>query len=132
VVDIAGAALAAGANALTLINTVMGMRIDTETRRPALGAGGGGMSGPAIRPVAVRAIYETRKAFPHAPIVGAGGVAHGVDAVELLMAGANAVEVGTATFYEPSAPRRVRQELVTWCQDHHITSIDQLIGAAHV
>jgi dihydroorotate dehydrogenase (NAD+) catalytic subunit len=132
VVDIAGAALAAGANALTLINTVMGLRIDTETRRPALGAGGGGMSGPAIRPVAVRAIYETRKAFPQAPIIGAGGVAHGIDAVELLMAGANAVEVGTATFYEPIAPRRVRQELVTWCQDHHITSIDQLIGAAHV
>jgi dihydroorotate dehydrogenase (NAD+) catalytic subunit len=132
VVDIAGAALAAGADGLTLINTVMGLRIDTETRRPALGAGGGGMSGPAIRPVAVRAIYETRKAYPQAPIIGAGGVAHGVDAVELLMAGANAVEVGTATFYEPSAPRRVRQELVAWCQNHHISSIDQLIGAAHV
>jgi dihydroorotate dehydrogenase (NAD+) catalytic subunit len=132
VVDIAGAALAAGADGLTLINTVMGLRIDTETRRPALGAGGGGMSGPAIRPVAVRAIYETRKAYPQAPIIGAGGVAHGVDAVELLMAGANAVEVGTATFYEPTAPKRVRQELVTWCQNHHISSIDQLIGAAHV
>ena len=132
VVDIAGAALQAGADALTLINTVMGLRIDTETRRPALGAGGGGMSGPAIRPVAVRAIYETRKAFPQVPIIGAGGVAKGVDAVELLMAGANAVEVGTATFYEPRAPKRVRQELITWCQDHHITSIDQLIGAAHV
>lgn len=132
VVDIAGAALAAGADGLTLINTVMGLRIDTETRRPALGAGGGGMSGPAIRPVAVRAIYETRKAYPQAPIIGAGGVAHGVHAVELLMAGANAVEVGTATFYEPTAPRRVRQELVTWCRNHHISSVDQLIGAAHV
>jgi dihydroorotate dehydrogenase (NAD+) catalytic subunit len=129
--DIAGSALDAGADALTLINTVMGMVIDVETRRPKLGAGGGGLSGPAIRPVAVRAIYETRKQFPHAPIIGAGGVARGVDAIELLMAGASAIEVGTATFYEPAASARVLRELREWCQLHRVTNITELIGAAH-
>ena len=130
--DICGAALDAGAEALTLTNTVMGMRIDIDTRRPALGAGGGGLSGPAIRPVAVRAVFETRKMFPNAPIIGVGGVAHGVDAVEFLMAGANAVEVGTATFYSPTAPSRVHDELQAWCRRHRVTSLNELIGAAHV
>jgi dihydroorotate dehydrogenase (NAD+) catalytic subunit len=129
--DIAAAAIEAGADALTLINTVMGMRIDTETRRPALGAGGGGISGPAIRPVAIRAVYETRKAFPHIPIIGAGGVAHGVDAVEFFLAGANAVEVGTATFYEPGASKRIAEELATWCEVHNVNAVSELIGAAH-
>ena len=131
IADIAGAAIEAGADALTLVNTVMGMVIDVETRRPKLGAGGGGLSGPAIRPVAVRAIYETRKAYPKIPIVGAGGVARGMDAVELLMAGANAVEVGTATFYEPAAPFRVLSELRDWCTRHRVSTLDELIGAAH-
>ncbi len=129
--DIAASAVESGADALTLVNTVMGMRIDVETRKPALGAGGGGMSGPAIRPVAIRAVYETRKAFPQIPIVGAGGVARGIDAVEFFLAGANAVEVGTATFYEPGAPRRIVRELERWCSDHHITHLDELVGAAH-
>ncbi len=129
--DICGAALDAGAEALTLTNTVMGMRIDVESRRPALGAGGGGLSGPAIRPVAVRAVYETRKMFPNAPIIGVGGVAHGVDAVEFLLAGANAIEVGTATFYSPTAPLRVRNELQAWCEKHHVNTLNELIGAAH-
>lgn len=129
--DIAGAALDAGADAVTLINTVMGMVIDVETRRPKLGAGGGGLSGPAIRPVAVRAIYETRKQFPHAAIIGAGGVCRGVDAIELILAGASAVEVGTATFYEPAAPARILREVREWCQHHHVTTITELIGAAH-
>ncbi len=129
--DIAQAAVEAGADALTLINTVMGMVIDIEQRKLALGAGGGGLSGPAIRPVAVRAIYETRKVLPDIPIVGAGGVARGVDAVELFMAGANAVEVGTATFYEPAAPARVLAELEAWCRSHNILELRELIGAAH-
>ena len=129
--DICGAALDAGADALTLTNTVMGMRIDIDARRPTLGAGGGGLSGPAIRPVAVRAVYETRKMFPTAPIIGVGGVAHGVDAIEFLMAGANAVEVGTATFYSPTAPLRVRDEMQAWCRKHHVTNLNELIGAAH-
>jgi dihydroorotate dehydrogenase (NAD+) catalytic subunit len=131
VTEIAGAALSAGAEALTLVNTVMGLAIDTETRRPVLGAGGGGLSGPAIRPVAVRAVHECRAAFPKAAIVGVGGVSRGVHAVELLLAGADAVQVGTATFADPRAPARVLSELRRWCVRHGVTRIDELIGAAH-
>ena len=131
VVDIAGAALDAGADALVLINTVMGLVIDTQTRRPALGNGGGGISGPAIRPIAVRAIYDVRTAFPTAPIVGVGGVANGEHAVELLLAGANAVEIGTATFFDPAAPSRILAELRQWCTEHHVGHLSELIGAAH-
>lgn len=129
--EIAGAALAAGASALTLINTVMGMVIDLQTRRPRLGAGGGGLSGPAIRPVAVRAVYECRRAHPDAPIVGVGGIATGEHAVELLLAGANAVQIGTASFYDPTAPARVLAELTAWCTRNGITSLTELTGAAH-
>ena len=131
IVDIAGAALDAGADALVLINTVMGLVIDTETRRPALGNGGGGLSGPAIRPVAVRAIYDVRAAYPDMPIVGVGGVASGEHAVELLLAGANAVEIGTATFFDPSAPARVLRELSNWCEAHGVTRVVDVIGQAH-
>jgi dihydroorotate dehydrogenase (NAD+) catalytic subunit len=130
-VEIADAALRAGADALTLTNTVMGMAIDTETRRARLGAGGGGLSGPAIRPVAVRAVYECREAFPDAAIVGVGGVATGEHAVELLLAGANAVEVGTATFYDPRTPLRVVHQLERWCDQHGVRRVADLIGAAH-
>jgi dihydroorotate dehydrogenase (NAD+) catalytic subunit len=128
--DIVGAAVDAGADAVTLVNTVMGMVIDVDQRRPALGAGGGGLSGPAIRPVAVRAIYESRKQYPTLPIVGAGGVAKGEHAVELLMAGANAVEIGTATFYDPTATLRVLGELRAWCASHGVSRVTELIGAA--
>ena len=131
IVDIAGAAIEAGADALVLINTVMGLVIDVETRRPSLGNGGGGLSGPAIRPVAVRAIYDVRSAHPDVPIVGAGGVAAGEHAVELLLAGANAVEIGTATFFDPSAPARVLRELGNWCAAHGVTHVADLIGQAH-
>lgn len=127
---IASAALAAGAEALTLVNTVRGLAIDVETRRPYLGAGNGGLSGPAIRPVAVRAIHECRLAFPDAAIVGVGGVSKGVHAVELMMAGANAVEVGTATFADPRAPRRVLDELARWCGRHGVARVADLIGRA--
>jgi dihydroorotate dehydrogenase (NAD+) catalytic subunit len=129
--EIAAAALSAGAAGLTLINTVMGMAIDVERRRPALGAGGGGLSGSAIRPVAVRAVYDCRAALPEAPIVGVGGVRTGEDAVELLMAGADAVQVGTATFFEPRAPLRVVEELERWCRRHRVTHVRDLRGAAH-
>ena len=130
IVDIAGAAIDAGADALVLVNTVMGMVIDTEIRRPALGNGGGGLSGPAIRPVAVRAIYDVRAAYPDVPIVGVGGVASGEHAVELLLAGANAVEVGTATFYDPAAPARVLRELTEWCATHEVSRVADLSGQA--
>ncbi len=131
IVEIAAAALDAGAEALTLVNTVRGMAIDPETRRPRLGAGAGGLSGPAIRPVAVRAIHECRAAFPEASIVGVGGVATGAHAVELLLAGADAVQVGTATFADPRAPARVQQELARWCSAHGVGRCADLIGRAH-
>ena len=131
VTEIADAALGAGAEALTLINTVMGMVIDPVARRPVLGAGGGGLSGPAIRPVAVRAIHEVRAAFPAASIVGVGGVAAGEHAAELLVAGADAVQVGTATFADPRATAHVLEGLERWCRRHGVASIRQLVGSAH-
>lgn len=129
--DIAGAALEAGAESLTLVNTVMGMAIDPATRTPRLGAGGGGLSGMAIRPVAVRAVYECRRAYPHAGIVGVGGVGRGEHAAELLVAGANAVQVGTATFADPRATATVLAELRQWCERHDVASVESLIGSVH-
>jgi len=131
ITEIAAAAAGAGAEAMTLVNTVMGMAIDVEARRPALGAGGGGLSGAAIRPVAVRAVFDCREALPEAAIVGVGGVRTGEDAVELLMAGADAVQVGTATFFEPRAPLRVVEELERWCRRHRVTHVRDLRGAVH-
>jgi len=131
ITQIAAAAMAAGADALTLVNTVMGMAIDVERRRPSLGAGGGGLSGAAIRPVAVRAVYDCRQALPDASIVGVGGISTGAHAVELLMAGADAVQVGTATFFEPRSPLRVVEELERWCRRHGVTHVRDLRGAAH-
>jgi dihydroorotate dehydrogenase (NAD+) catalytic subunit len=128
--EIAGAALDAGAEALTLVNTVMGMAIDVETRRPRLGAGGGGLSGPAMRPVAVRAVYDVCTAFPDATVVGAGGIATGEHAVELMLAGASAVQVGTATFADPRAPARVAGELERWCRRHNVARVADLVGRA--
>ena len=113
--EIAAAALAAGATGLTLVNTLLGLVVDAEQRRPALGAGGGGLSGPAIKPVALRAVHDVARAHPGVPIIGTGGVTTGVDAVEMLLAGASAVGVGTATFHDPRASLRVLDELVGWC-----------------
>jgi dihydroorotate dehydrogenase (NAD+) catalytic subunit len=112
---IAGAALEGGAEALTLTNTLLGLALDLETGRPALGAGGGGLSGAVLHPVAVRAVWECRAAFPDTAIVGVGGVATGRDAVEFLLAGADAVQVGTATFRDPRAPWKVLRQLDRWC-----------------
>ena len=131
ITEIAGAALAAGAEGLTLVNTLMGMAIDPATGRFRLGAGGGGLSGPALHPVAVRAVYDCRAAFPDAVIVGVGGVSSGQDAAELLVAGADAVQVGTATFADPRAPARVLSDFERWCRDNGVTSLDQLRGRAH-
>ena len=128
--EVAGAALEAGADALTLVNTVMGMAIDVDTRRPRLGAGGGGLSGPAIRPVAVRAIYDVCTAFPDASVVGVGGVATAEHAVELLLAGAAAVQVGTATFADPRAPAQVAAGLERWCGRHGVSRVADLVGRA--
>ncbi|HEX2118989.1 MAG TPA: dihydroorotate dehydrogenase [Acidimicrobiales bacterium] len=128
--EIAGAALGAGAEALTLINTVMGMAIDPGTRRARLGAGGGGLSGPAIRPVAVRAVYDVCSAFPDAAVVGVGGVAAGEHVAELLLAGAAAVQVGTATFADPRAPARVLAGFERWCRRHGVARAADLVGRA--
>ncbi|HEY3096595.1 MAG TPA: dihydroorotate dehydrogenase [Acidimicrobiia bacterium] len=124
--EIAGAALRSGATGLTLVNTVLGLVIDAERRRPVLGAGGGGLSGPAIKPIAVRAVYDVARAYPGVPIIGTGGVMTGVDAVEMLLAGATAVGVGTATFHDPRAPLRVLDELLEWCAAHGETCVREL------
>jgi dihydroorotate dehydrogenase (NAD+) catalytic subunit len=121
VVEIAAGALEGGADGLTLVNTLLGLALDTESGRPVLGAGGGGLSGSAVHPVAVRAVWECRAAFPAAPIVGVGGVMTGRDAVELLQAGADAVQVGTATFRDPRAPWKVLRQLARWCDAHGTT-----------
>jgi dihydroorotate dehydrogenase (NAD+) catalytic subunit len=130
-VEIASAALGAGAETLTLVNTLLGLAIDTETRRPVLGATGGGLSGPAVHPVAVRAVFECRAAHPDAGIVGVGGVMNGRDAVELLLAGADAVQVGTATFVDPKAPWKVLSSIDRWCRRHSVGSVRELVGGAH-
>jgi dihydroorotate dehydrogenase (NAD+) catalytic subunit len=111
IVEVATAVHDAGADAVTCINTVLGMVYDRVTGAPALGAGGGGLSGPAIHPIAVRAVHDVHAALPGLPIIGVGGVATGWDARELLLAGAVAVQVGTATFADPRAPLRVLREL---------------------
>ena len=128
---IAEAAVVAGADALVLTNTVLGMVIDTEARRPALGNGGGGLSGPAIHAVSVRAVYECARALPEVPIVGVGGISSGVDAIEMVMAGASAVQVGTAALAEPRAPWRVQAEVARWMDDHGVRSLDEVRGVAH-
>jgi len=131
--EVASAGLDAGAEALVLVNTVLGMAIDVTRRTYRLGSGpaGGGLSGPAIRPVAVRAVHDCRAAFPHAGIVGVGGISRGVDAVEMMMAGADAVEVGTATFRDPRAPARVLRGLVRWCRFSRVADVRQLVGVVH-
>ena len=142
-VEIAAAGLGAGAEALVLVNTVLGMAIDAEhwTYRLGSGPSGGGLSGPAIRPVALRAVHDCRQAFPRgAPgpagppvaIVGVGGVSRGIDAVELMMAGADAVEVGTASFRDPRAPVKVIAELARWCKRHRVSHVRELVAGVHL
>jgi dihydroorotate dehydrogenase (NAD+) catalytic subunit len=132
-VAIADAARAGGAEAVTLVNTVLGMAIDPETGEYRLGSGsrGGGLSGPAIHPIAVRAVHDVHAELPDLPIVGVGGVAGGADAAELVLAGASAVQVGTATFADPRAPARVQRELAAWLSRRTIRSIRGNVGATH-
>jgi dihydroorotate dehydrogenase (NAD+) catalytic subunit len=130
-VAVAGGAAAAGAEAVTLINTLFGMVIDPETRRPVLSGVGGGVSGPGIHPVAVRAVYDVHAACPELPIVGVGGVSRGEDAVELMLAGASAVQVGTAVFADPRVLARVARELEEWCAARGVATVGELIGEAH-
>lgn len=130
--EVARAALEAGAEALTLVNTATAMAVDLESRRPVLGAIKGGLSGPALKPIAMRAVWECREAFPDAGIVGVGGVSSGRDAVEMIMAGANAVQVGTAIFRDPRAPWKVLSGIERWCRDNEEMELANLVGVAHV
>lgn len=109
-VEIAGAASGAGASAVTLVNTVVALQLDPVTGEPTLGNGGGGLSGPAIHPVAVRAVSDVRAALPSLDIIGVGGIARGADAIEMMRAGATAVQVGTASFVDPGATWRIARE----------------------
>ena len=130
-VEIAGAARAAGADAVTLVNTVLGMVIDIDERRPLLGAARGGLSGRAIHPVAVRSVFDCREAHRDLPIIGVGGVASAGDAIELIMAGANAVQIGTATFADPRAMVRILDGVREWCRQHGLKSLDEIRDVAH-
>ena len=130
-VEIAGAARAAGADAVTLVNTVLGMVIDIDERRPLLGAARGGLSGRAIHPVAVRSVFDCREAHRDLPIIGVGGVASAGDAIELIMAGANAVQIGTATFADPRAMVRILDGVREWCRQHDLNTLDEIRGVAH-
>ncbi|MCL4118567.1 UNVERIFIED_CONTAM: hypothetical protein GTU68_046275 [Idotea baltica] len=129
VVPIADAAQRAGAEAVTVANTMIGLAIDVESRKPRLGKGRGGLSGPAIRPIAVRAVNDVATALPDLPVIGCGGIVHGVDAIEFLMAGASAVQVGTATFADPRAVVRIRDEIAQWCELHDVAEVNALVGA---
>ena len=129
VVAVARACEDAGADGLTAINTVLGMRIDVAKRRPMLGTGSGGLSGPAIRPIAVQLTYQVAQAVS-IPIIGAGGVTSSNDALEFLMAGASAVQVGTATFADPTAPLSVIEGLAAFVRAQGLASIRDIIGAA--
>ncbi len=131
IVEIAHAVIEAGADGLAMINTLLGMVIDPVTLRPHLGGRTGGLSGPAIRPVAVRAVYQVHAAMPQVPILGMGGIRTGRDALEFIAAGASAVSVGTAIFNDPSAPLRIQNELTDEIAAHGFTSLRAAIGIAH-
>jgi dihydroorotate dehydrogenase (NAD+) catalytic subunit len=130
IVDMARAVLDAGADALTLINTFPALAIDVEARRPALGWGSGGLSGPALKPIALKMVYEVSSAVD-APVIGCGGVSTAEDAIEYLMAGASAVQVGTATFRNPRAALEVLEGLEAWLAAHAVERLDEITGCAH-
>src|SRR5882762_6880556 len=128
---IARACADAGADGLSLINTLLGMAIDTDTLAPVLGGVTGGLSGPAIRPVAVRCVWQVHQVLPHLPILGMGGIRTGLDALQFILAGASAVSVGTAVFGDPSAPARVLAELDQALDDRGFAALADAVGVAH-
>lgn len=128
---IARACVDAGADGLSVINTLLGMVIDTDTLRPALGGVTGGLSGPAIRPVAVRCVWQIRQALPDVPILGMGGIRTGLDALEFALAGANAVSVGTTVFGDPTAPMRVLEELAHALAARGFDRFSDVVSLAH-
>jgi dihydroorotate dehydrogenase (NAD+) catalytic subunit len=130
-VSIAKGVVDAGADGLALINTVLSMVINLDTMRPHLAGKTGGLSGPAIRPIAVRAIYQVHEALPNVPILGMGGVSSGRDAFELILAGAKGVSIGTASFGDPAAIITIQNELIELLKARGFTSVAQAVGYAH-
>ncbi len=131
IVAVARSVIEAGADGLSLINTLLGMVIDPDTMRPKLGGMTGGLSGPAIRPVAVRAVWQVHAAYPRVPVLGMGGITSGQDAFEFLLAGASAVSVGTAVFNDPHAPARISAELRGLLAARGIGSVTEAVGLGH-
>jgi len=129
IVEVAEAAVEAGGDILSLINTLVGMAVDIRTRRPRIARGTAGLSGPAIRPVAVRMVHEVHRALPDVPLVGIGGIMDGPDAIEFLLAGASAVAVGTANFVDPNAARTVLDGMVRYAGWAGVDRLADLIGA---
>jgi len=125
---VARAVEAEGADAVTAINTLRGMAVDLVTRRPALASTTGGLSGPAIKPVALAMVHALARAV-RIPVVGIGGIRSGEDALEFLACGAVAVQVGTATFYDPAAPLRIAREIESWCRAHHVGAVADVTGS---
>lgn len=124
---LARAAEEAGADAVSLVNTFIALAIDARTRQPRLGAGFGGLSGPAIKPIALRMVYEASQAV-RIPVVGLGGISNGLDAAEFLIAGATAVQTGTATFWDPASPLRIARELDRFLEEERIESVGDMVG----
>ena len=131
IVEIAASVVEAGVDGVSMINTLLGMVIDLDRMKPMLGGKTGGLSGPAIRPVAVRAVYQVHAAYPELPILGMGGIRTGHDALEFIAAGASAVSIGTVVFGDPSAPWRVADELGQELAARGFTKLTDAIGAAH-
>lgn len=130
-VDIAEGCVEAGADGLSMINTTLGLAIDPVTMRPALAGVTGGLSGPAIRPIAMRCVWQVHRALPDVPILGMGGLRTGLDVLEMVLAGASAVSVGTAVFHDPSAPTRILAELRTALAERGIERLTDVVGHAH-
>jgi dihydroorotate dehydrogenase (NAD+) catalytic subunit len=124
---VARAAESAGADAISLVNTFVALAIDARTRRPRIGAGFGGLSGPAIKPIALRMVYQAARAV-QIPVVGLGGIASGEDAAEFLIAGATAVQVGTANFWDPASPLRIPDELAAFLRREKVGSVREIVG----
>ena len=131
IVAVGRAVEAEGADALSAINTLRGMAVDLATRRPSLASTTGGLSGPAVKPVALAMVHALARAV-RIPLVGIGGIRSGEDALEFLACGASAVQVGTATFYDPAAPLRIAREIESWCRQHQIGAVAAVTGSLRV
>lgn len=128
VVDIAKACEVEGADSVSLINTLMGMAIDIEKRKPILSIATGGLSGPAVKPVALRMVWQVAKAV-NIPVIGLGGISSATDAIEFLMAGATAIQIGTANFLDPTITIKVRDGINQWLDEHNISDVNDIIGS---